>query len=113
MQEDAWMCVSTCSGGTAEGGLNRDQHPVDCSSGAVLSANLPNVVEVSVGDLLLSGQLLHLVQEDVHLELGAQVLEATVAERLPAEVIRRHRQTVFQTEEEGKQLCRALLTLGR
>lgn len=38
-----------------------------------------------MGNLLLGRQLLHLVQQDVHLELGAQVLEATVAERLPAE----------------------------
>lgn len=34
-------------------------------------------------NLLLSCQLLHLIQENVHLELGAQVLETAVAERLP------------------------------
>lgn len=44
---------------------------------------LPYVVEVSVRNLLLSCQLLHLIQENVHLELGAQVLETAVAERLP------------------------------
>lgn len=45
--------------------------------------HLADVVEVPVRNLLLGSQLLHLVQQDVHLELGAQVLQATVAERLP------------------------------
>lgn len=72
--------------------VNRVQH-LDSASSAVPSADLPYVVEVSVGNLLLGGQFLHLVQEDVHLKLGAQVLEATVAERLPAEATRRQCQT--------------------
>lgn len=86
------MCVSTCGRGTAEGWLNRNVQHLDSSHGAVSQRpDLPYVVEVSVGNLLLSGQLLHLVQEDVHLELGAQVLEAPVAERLTVEVNRRQR----------------------
>ena len=44
---------------------------------------LSYVVEVSVWNFLLSCQLLHLIQEDVHLEFRAQVLQAAVAERLP------------------------------
>lgn len=35
---------------------------------------LSYVVEVSVWNFLLSCQLLHLIQEDVHLEFRAQVL---------------------------------------
>lgn len=34
-------------------------------------------------DFLLCCQLFHLIQEDVHLELGAQVLQSPVAEGLP------------------------------
>jgi len=44
---------------------------------------LPYVVEVSMWNFLLSCQLLHLIQEDVHLEFRAQELQAAVAERLP------------------------------
>lgn len=45
-----------------------------------VSVHLPDVVEVTVGHLLLGCQLLHLVEQHVHLELGAQVLQAAVAE---------------------------------
>ena len=47
-----------------------------------MGAHLADVVEVSVWNLLLGGQLLHLVEQHVHLELGAQVLSPTVAEGL-------------------------------
>lgn len=52
-------------------------------------------------NLLLSCQLLHLIQENVHLELGAQVLETAVAERLPVarmEKKQKKKQTVFLSE---------------
>lgn len=49
---------------------------------------LAYVVKVSVGNLLLGCQLLHLVQQDVHLEFGAEVLQTAVAERLPGRVNR-------------------------
>lgn len=52
---------------------------------------LADVVEVSVGHLLLGCQLLHLVQQDVHLELGAQVLQTPVAEGLPVHKARGNR----------------------
>lgn len=34
-------------------------------------------------DFLLCCQLFHLIQQDVHLELGAEILQTTVAEGLP------------------------------
>lgn len=43
---------------------------------------LTDVIEVPVWDFLLRCQLFHLVQQDVHLELGAQILQTTVAEGL-------------------------------
>ena len=43
-------------------------------------AHLADVVEISVWHLLLRGQLLHFVEQHVHLELGAQVLEPAVTE---------------------------------
>lgn len=44
--------------------------------------HLPDVVEIAVRHLLLGSQLLHLVEQHVHLELGAQVLQPAVAEGL-------------------------------
>lgn len=46
--------------------------------------HLTDIVKVSMRDFFLCRQLLHLVQQDVHLELGAQILQAAVAEGLPA-----------------------------
>ena len=46
--------------------------------------HLSDVVEVAMRDLLLTGRLLHLVEERVQVELGAEVLESTEAERLAA-----------------------------
>lgn len=89
------MCVSTWSRDTPGGRYRRARVQHLLSVRPAPSADLPYVVEVSVRNLLLSRQLLHLVQEDVHLKLGAQVLKATVAERLPAEVSRRRRRTYF------------------
>ena len=45
---------------------------------------LSHVVEVSVWHGLLRGQLAQLVQQHVQLELGGEVRQSTVAERLPA-----------------------------
>lgn len=42
--------------------------------------HLTDIVEVSMWDFLLCGQLFHLIQQDVHLELGAEILQTTVAE---------------------------------
>lgn len=44
--------------------------------------HLTDIVEVSMWDFLLRCQLFHLIQQDVHLELGAKILQTTVAERL-------------------------------
>lgn len=41
---------------------------------------LPDIVEVTVWHPFLGCQLLHLVEQDMHLELGAQVLQSSVAE---------------------------------
>lgn len=43
-------------------------------------AHLTDIVEVPVWHFLLSSQLLHLIEQNVHLELGAQVLKTAVAE---------------------------------
>lgn len=45
-----------------------------CRAGHRAGAHLADVVEVSVWHLLLRSQLLHLVEQHVHLKLGAQVL---------------------------------------
>ena len=44
-----------------------------------------NIVEVPVVDGLLGRQLAQLVEQHVQLELGRQVRQPTVAERLPVE----------------------------
>lgn len=44
--------------------------------------HLTDIVEVPMWDLLLRCQLFHLIQQDVHLELGAKILQTTVAEGL-------------------------------
>lgn len=44
--------------------------------------HLTDIVEVSMWDFLLCCQLFHLIQQDVHLELGAKILQTTVAEGL-------------------------------
>lgn len=49
-----------------------------------LGAYLADVVEVSMRDFLLCCQLLHLIEQDVHLELGAQVLQTAVTEGFSA-----------------------------
>ena len=54
-------------------------------------AHLADVVEVSVRDFLLFRQLLHLVQQDVHLELGAQVLQTAIAKGFSASVRNKNR----------------------
>lgn len=99
MQEDAWMCVSTWrrSARKVVTAVRPRLHPC----GPVTSADLPYVVEVSVRNLLLSRQLLHLIQEDVHLKLGAQVLKAAVAERLPVKVIHGRSETFFSLQTLG------------
>lgn len=51
-------------------------------SGSSSQVHLTDVVEVSMRDLLLRRQLFHLIEQDVHLELGAEVLQTAVAERL-------------------------------
>ena len=45
--------------------------------------HLSDVVEVAMRDLLLTGRLLHLVEERVQVELGAEIPQAPEAERLP------------------------------
>ena len=45
-----------------------------------LRTHLPDIVEVPVGHFLLSSQFLHLVEQNMHLEFGAQVLQPAVAE---------------------------------
>lgn len=50
-----------------------------CRAGQVRT-HLADVVEISVWHLLLGGQLFHLIEQHVHLELGAQVLQPAVAE---------------------------------
>ena len=45
--------------------------------------HLSDVVEVAVRHLFLAHRLLHLVQERVQVELGAEVPQAPEAERLP------------------------------
>lgn len=44
--------------------------------------HLTDIVEVSMWHFLLSCQFFHLIQQYMHLELGAQVLQTTVAEGL-------------------------------
>lgn len=44
--------------------------------------HLTDIVKVSMWDFLLRSQLFHFIQQDVHLELGAKVLQTTVAEGL-------------------------------
>lgn len=43
---------------------------------------LTNIVKVSMGNLFLCCKLLHLIQKDVHLEFGAEILKPTIAKRL-------------------------------
>lgn len=50
--------------------------------GSGSQVHLTDVVEVSMRDFFLRRQLFHLVEQDVHLELGAEVLQTAVAERL-------------------------------
>lgn len=52
-----------------------------CRVGRV-QTHLADVVEISVWHLLLGSQLFHLIEQHMHLELGAQVLQPAVAERL-------------------------------
>lgn len=88
------MCVSTC-GGTGAAGSSKagrmEASPAWCWAGGKMAeaqarpqgtTHLSDVVEIPVRHLLLGGQLLHLVEQHVHLELGAQVLQPAVAERL-------------------------------
>lgn len=107
MQEEAWMCVSTwgetgllsppgweggAPGRWAGSGLSKlgagwGPRPPGAGWPEVqgqprVRTHLADVVEISVWHLLLGGQLLHLVEQHVHLELGAQVLQPAVAERL-------------------------------
>lgn len=51
-------------------------------SGSGSQVHLTDVVEVSMRDFFLRCQLFHLIEQDVHLELGAEVLQTAVAERL-------------------------------
>lgn len=51
-------------------------------SGSGSQVHLTDVVEVSMRDFLLRCQFFHLIEQDVHLELGAEVLQTAVAERL-------------------------------
>lgn len=51
-------------------------------SGSGSQVHLTDVVEVSMRDFFLRRQLFHLIEQDVHLELGAEVLQTAVAERL-------------------------------
>lgn len=44
--------------------------------------HLTDIVKVSMWDFLLCCQLFHLIQQDVHLKLGAEILQTTVAEGL-------------------------------
>ncbi len=44
--------------------------------------HLTDVVEVSMWDFFLRRQLFHLIQQDVHLKLGAKILQTTIAEGL-------------------------------
>lgn len=50
----------------------------------ISQVHLTDIVKVSMWDLLLCCQLFHLIQQDVHLELGAKILQTTVAEGLSA-----------------------------
>lgn len=44
--------------------------------------HLTDIVKVSMWDFFLRCQLFHLIQQDVHLKLGAKILQTTVAEGL-------------------------------
>lgn len=77
------MCVSTWSGDRAqyasrEFGPGSAAHNSLCcdytTSCVTVGSCLSYVVEVSVWNFLLSCQLLHLIQQDVHLEFRAEVL---------------------------------------
>lgn len=81
---------------------------------AFVVSRLSYVVEVSVWNFLLSGQLLHLIQEDVHLEFRAQVLQAAVAERLPVkhhtEETQAHISCKIYTEHLNSDICRLMVS---
>lgn len=51
-------------------------------SGNSSQIHLTDIVKVSVWDFLLRCQLFHLIQQDVHLELGAEILQTSVAKGL-------------------------------
>lgn len=102
MGEDApkWMLGGgPAPGGRAGGGAG---------PGRGARANLADIVEISVWHLLLGGQLLHLIEQHVHLELGAQVLQPAVTERLSGQEENQvgaqaceRRQVTEQKEEAG------------
>lgn len=51
-------------------------------SGNSCQIHLTDIVKVSVWDFLLCCQLFHLIEQDVHLELGAEILQTSVAKGL-------------------------------
>lgn len=81
------MCVSTCK--ISDG--KKAHYALVLSNGKIFlirlngsgsQVHLTDVVEVSMRDFFLRRQLFHLIEQDVHLELGAEVLQTAVAERL-------------------------------
>ena len=51
-------------------------------SGNSCQIHLTDIVKVTVWDFLLRCQLFHLIEQDVHLELGAEILQTSVAKGL-------------------------------
>lgn len=86
------MCVSTC--GTSQ--ANREHKPskiLQSASGfnntnhdwvkqKSSQVHLTDIIKVSMWDFLLCCQLFHLIEQDVHLEFGAEVLQTSIAEGL-------------------------------
>lgn len=93
-------------GGLAHLGLDEAEQMLLVHAGAVVdvSVDLTDVVKVTMGHTLGLGQLLVLVQEDVHVPLTLEVLEATESKTLSG-AVRDH-------GEDKVQILEVLLRLG-
>lgn len=88
------MCVSTC--GTSQTNRERKRSKILQSASGFNNTNhdwvkqkssqvhLTDIIKVSMWDFLLRCQLFHLIEQDVHLEFGAEVLQTSIAEGLSA-----------------------------